>query len=105
VADVEKKSFQSIRMSININFMRFIVCSRQRPDLTDDERQRLYAAAESFYTTMPADVKLEADYILADRSGSYSVLTVPDRETLDAIMAPFAGLVVAEIHSLLEGGP
>ena len=54
---------------------------------------------------MPADVKLEADYILADRSGSYSVLTVPDRETLDAIMAPFAGLVVAEIHSLLEGGP
>jgi hypothetical protein len=85
--------------------MRFIVCSRQRPNLSDDERQRLYAAAETFYTKMPADVKLEADFILADRTGSYSVLTVPDRETMDAIMAPFAGLVVAEIHPLLEGGP
>ncbi len=85
-----------------MNFMRFIVCSRQRPDLTDDERQRLYAAANAFYTKMPADVKLEADYILADRTGSYSVLSVPDRETMDAIMAPFEGLVVVEILPLLE---
>jgi len=97
--------FQSTLPSIKLAAMRFIVCSRQRPALTEDEGQRLYAATEAFYREMPADVKLEADYILADRSGSYSVLTVPGRETMDALMAPFAGLVVAEIHPLLDAGP
>ena len=82
--------------------MRFIVCSRQRPNLTPDETRRLYAAAEKFYTGMPPDVKLEADYILQDRSGSYSVLTVPDRDTMDTIMAPFEGLVIAEIHEIQD---
>lgn len=91
--------------SINISGMRYIVHSRQRPNLSPEELARLYAAAEKFYTQMPAGVKLEADYILADRSGSYSVLTVPDRETMDAIMAPYEGLVIAEIHALLEAAP
>lgn len=85
--------------------MRYIVCSRQRPGLSPDELGRLYAAAQQFYTGMPPGVKLEADYILQDRSGSYSVLTVPDRATMDTIMAPFEGLVVAEIHELAESAP
>jgi hypothetical protein len=85
--------------------MRFIVVSRQRPNLSPEETARLYAAANTFYTAMPAGVKLEADFILADRTGSYSVVNVPDRATMDAIMAPFEGLVVAEIHALLDAPP
>ena len=82
--------------------MRYLVHSRQRPGLAPEELARLYLAAQAFYTAMPPGVKLEADYILADRTGSYSVLTAPDRETMDRIMAPFEGLVRAEIHALLE---
>lgn len=82
--------------------MRYIVVSRQRPNLSPEETTRLYAAANQFYTGMPPGVKLEADFILADRTGSYSVVSVPDRATMDAIMAPFEGLVVAELHALLD---
>ena len=85
--------------------MRYIVHSRQRPNLTPEQLKRLYAAAEKLYTQIPPGVKLEADYILADRSGSYSVLTVPHRATLDAIMAPYEGLVIAESHALLQAPP
>ncbi len=85
--------------------MRFIVNSRQRPNLTPEETQRLYAAAGAFYTQMPPGTILEGDFILYDRTGSYSVLTVPDRETLDAIMAPFEGLVVVEILRLQDAAP
>lgn len=85
--------------------MRYIVISRQRPNLSPEETARLYAAANQFYTGMPEGVKLEADYILADRTGSYSVVDVPDRATMDAIMAPFAGLVNAELHLLLDAPP
>lgn len=85
--------------------MRYIVVSRQRPNLTPDEQGRLYAAAQKFYTQMPPGVRLEADYILADRTGSYSVVDVPDRATMEAIMAPFDGLVVAELHLLLDAQP
>lgn len=85
--------------------MRYIVISRQRPNLSPEETARLYAAANQFYTGMPAGVKLEADYILADRTGSYSVVDVPDRATMDAIMAPFEGLVNAEVHLLLDAPP
>lgn len=82
--------------------MRFLVHSKTRTGLTPEQTTRLYAAAQAFYTGMPPGVLLEADYILADRSGSYSVLTVPDRDTMDRIMAPFAGLVDAEVVLLLE---
>ena len=49
---------------------------------------------------IPADVRLEADFIKADKKGSYSVLTVPDRATMDRILAPFEGLVVVEVVEL-----
>lgn len=81
--------------------MRFLVHSLQVPDLDDAQRGRLYAAMQRFYAHVPDGVTLECDYIKADRSGSYSVLDVPDRATLDAIMAPFEGLVRVEIVPVL----
>ncbi len=77
--------------------MRFMVVSSQVPNLDAEQTQRLYAAMGDFYGKVPPGVTLEGDYIKADRSGSYSILSVPDRATLDRIMAPFAGLVLVEI--------
>ncbi|MEZ4473217.1 MAG: DUF3303 family protein [bacterium] len=81
--------------------MRYLVHSEQRPDLTPAEIDRLYAAIADFYKAIPTEVVLETDYVKADQRGSYSVLSVPDRASLDAIMAPFRGLVEVEIVELL----
>ena len=81
--------------------MKFLVHSDQRPGLTDEENRRLYGAMQDFYTGIPDGVTLECDYVKADRSGSYSVLDVPDRAALDAILEPFEGLVVLEIVEVL----
>ncbi len=81
--------------------MKFMVHSSQRPGLTEEENGRLYAAMQAFYGEIPEGVALECDYVKADRSGSYSVLDVPDRAALDAILAPFDGLVVVEVVEVL----
>lgn len=77
--------------------MRFLVQSVQRPHLDERQMERLYAAMNAFYTQVPPGVELECDYIRADRRGSYSVLRVPDRSTLDRILAPFEGLVEIDV--------
>jgi hypothetical protein len=81
--------------------MRFLVQAMQRPDLTPDEHARLYAAMGEFYGGIPSGVTLECDYIRDDRRGSFSVLDVPDRATLDRILAPFAGLVEVQVVPVL----
>ena len=81
--------------------MKFLVHSDQRAGLTGEENRRLYGAMQAFYSEVPEGVTLECDYIKADRSGSYSVLDVPDRAALDAILAPFDGLVVLEVVEVL----
>ncbi len=83
--------------------MRFMVQGRQPADLTDDQRRRLYAAMDVFYGDIPDGVTLECDYIRADKLGSYSVLSLPDRATLDRILAPFDGLVDVEVVELVAG--
>ena len=80
--------------------MRFLVHAEQRPDLTEAERHAFYGAMQVFYEQVPPDVRLEADFIKADRTGSYSVLTVPDRAVVDRILAPFEGWVVLEVVEL-----
>jgi hypothetical protein len=90
--------------------MRFLVHSMQRPGLTPAETARLYAAMRVFYGDVPRGVTLECDYVRDDRRGSYSVLDVPDRATLDRILAPFAGLVDVDVVPVLTaaeamGGP
>ncbi len=80
--------------------MRFLVHSMQRTGLTDDENRRLYEAMGVFYGNIPDGVTLECDYVRADKLGSYSVLSVPDRATLDQILAPFEGLVNVEVVSV-----
>ena len=84
--------------------MRFMVQSMQRPNLTAEERDQLYGAMQVFYNNIPDGVKLIFDFIRADKLGSYSVLEVPDRATIDHIMAPFDGLVNAEIIEVLTVG-
>ncbi|MCA9545688.1 MAG: hypothetical protein KC613_14890 [Myxococcales bacterium] len=80
--------------------MRFLVISRQKPGLNDTQKQGLYQAVTAFHTN-PGAVKVEADYALADRSGSYSVVDVPDRATLDAKMAAFAPFVTTEVLEVM----
>lgn len=77
--------------------MRFLVKADQVPGLNPAQRARLYEEMGRFYAAMPPGVTLECDYVRTDRLGSYSVLDVPDRATLDAILAPFAGLVNVEV--------
>lgn len=81
--------------------MRFLVHSMQRPGLTDAENLRLYEAMGVFYAKIPAGVTLECDYVRADKLGSYSVLSVPDRAALDQILAPFDGLVVLDVVEVM----
>jgi hypothetical protein len=81
--------------------MRFLVHSMQVPNLSPEQNARLYQAMNAFYNEVPKGVTLECDYIRADKLGSYSVLDVPDRATLDRIMAPFDGLVKAEVVPVL----
>ena len=81
--------------------MRFLVHSLQNNDLDANQKVRLYATMNKFYTDMPKGITLECDYILADRSGSYSVLEVPDRAALDAVLAPFDGLIKVEIFEVI----
>lgn len=81
--------------------MRFLVRSMQRTGLTEAENKRLYAAMGEFYGNIPDGVTLECDYIRTDRLGSYSVLEVPDRATLDHILSPFEGLVNVEVVPVL----
>ncbi len=81
--------------------MRFMVQAMQPPVLTPEQQAQLQKAIGAFYANIPADVTLECDYIRADRRGSWSVLSVPDRATLDRVMAPFEGLVVVDIVPVL----
>jgi hypothetical protein len=81
--------------------MKFMVQSMQRPNLTEADNARLYTAMNGFYTNIPEGVTLMSDFIRADKLGSYSVLEVPDRATMDAIMAPFDGLVIVDIVEVL----
>ena len=81
--------------------MRFMVISDQVPNLTEEHNTRLYRAMNLFYKNIPNDVILEGDFIRADRKGSYSVLTVPDRGVLDRILAPYEGLIKVEVQELL----
>ena len=81
--------------------MRFLVHSMQVPNLSPEQNARLYQAMNAFYHQIPKGVTLECDYIRADKLGSYSVLDVPDRATLDRILAPFDGLVQAEVVPVL----
>ena len=77
--------------------MKFMVVSMQVPNLTAEQNARLYKAMGRFYPDVPDGVTLECDYIRVDKLGSYSVLDVPDRETLDEILEPFDGLVQVEV--------
>ena len=81
--------------------MRYHVHSMQRPGLTEAESRSLYEAMGVFYGAIPTGVTLECDYVRADKLGSYSVLSVPDRAALDRILAPFEGLVVLDIVEVL----
>lgn len=81
--------------------VRFLVVSEQVPGLSEAETARLYAAMKDFYEAVPDGVVLECDYVRADRRGSYSVLTVPDRAALDRILAPFEGLCRLQVVEVL----
>lgn len=88
--------------------MKFLVRSMQRAGLTEEENARLYSAMNDFYSRIPPNVTLECDYVRADRLGSYSVLDVPDRAALDAILVPFTGLVeleTVEVVTTAESAP
>ena len=82
--------------------MKFMVESTQVPDLSEAQLARLYEAMGQFYSSIPDGVTLECDYVRADRSGSWSVLDVPDRAALDAILAPFDGLVRVAVTEVLS---
>jgi|ETNmetMinimDraft_25_1059894.scaffolds.fasta_scaffold310202_1 hypothetical protein len=81
--------------------MKFMVVSEQVTDLKEDARSELYEAMNQFYSNIPPGVRLEKDYIRADRLGSYSILEVENREAVTAVMAPFDGLVHAQIIELI----
>ena len=83
--------------------MRYLVHSEQKPDLTPGQIEGLYEAIADFYKAIPTEVVLETNYVKTDQKGSYSVLSVPDRASLDAIMAPFSRFVEVEIIELLAG--
>ncbi len=83
--------------------MRFLVRGRSRTDLDPEAQRRLGVAMNAFYTAPPEGVVLECDYILSDRSGSFSVLVVPDRAALDAVLGPFEGLVDLEVFEVITG--
>jgi hypothetical protein len=81
--------------------MHFMVQSRQRPNMTGAETDRMHEAMAAFYANIPHGVTLECDYVHADKLGAYSVLRVPNRATLDGILAPFDGLVVVRVVEVL----
>lgn len=81
--------------------MRFMVISKQRTDLNDAQQRTLYEAIQAFYANPPATMTVESDYVLADRTGSYSIVEVADRATLDTVMRPFDGLVNVEINEVV----
>ncbi len=83
--------------------MKFMVQSEQARQLDDEERAELYKRMGVFYGGIPEGVTLECDYIRADRLGSWSVLDVPDRATLDGILAPFDGYVRVTVTELVSG--
>lgn len=81
--------------------MKVLVKGTQRRDLDAEEMRRLYAAMNAFYTDIPDGVTLLFDLIRTDRKGSYSVLEVPDRETIERIVEPFSGLVEIELVEVI----
>ncbi len=83
--------------------MSFLVVSHQKPNLKPDQLKALYGAIEQFHAH-PGDVVVEADYVLADRSGSYSVVSVPDQATLNGAMSAFEGLVDVEVREVMPAG-
>jgi muconolactone delta-isomerase len=74
---------------LEIDAMLFLLTNRTRANLSSAQFGELAAAAKAFYASIPADVRIRAEWAAIDQSHNYTLLEAPDFDTVRRIQAPF----------------
>lgn len=82
--------------------MLFLLTSRTRPGLSQEQYEALAALAREFYANIPAGIKLRGNWVAADGSQSFALLEADDLPTVDALYAPFRPYVDTDIVAVNE---
>jgi len=77
--------------------MLYILISKTRPDLTQEEYTELGKRAKQFYNQVPEGIKLCGDWAANDQSRTFSLIETDDLALLEEIQSPFQGYVDIEM--------
>ena len=80
--------------------MLFMLVSKTRTDLSNEEFAHLGELAKDFYANIPADVSLHNDWAAVDGSGTFALIEADDAVAIEKIQAPFRPYVDIEIVSV-----
>ena len=76
--------------------MLYMLINRTRHDLTPVQYQELGQRAQAFYDNVPDGLTLHGDWTAQDRSCTFALVEADDPALVEAIQAPFRGLVDIE---------
>lgn len=77
--------------------MLYILISRTRQNLSQQEYKALGELAQSFYTNVPEGIELQADWGANDQSRTFSLIKTERPELLELIQEPFRPYVDIEV--------
>lgn len=75
--------------------MLYMLVSRTRPNLTQEDYARLGQMAQGFYDNIPSGLKLHGDWAAKDRT--FALLETENPELLEQLQAPFRPYVDMEL--------
>ena len=76
--------------------MLYMLINRTRPDLDEAQYRQLAERAQAFYAGIPEGVTLHGDWAASDGSRTFALVEADDPALVEAIKAPFEGLVDIE---------
>lgn len=77
--------------------MLFLLTSRTRPGLGDEQYRELGTLAKAFYASIPEGMHIRGEWVAVDRSANYSLVEAPDEATVRRVQAPFAAFTETAI--------
>jgi hypothetical protein len=80
--------------------MLYMLISRTRPGLTQEQYAELAELAKRFYASVPPGLTLHGDWGAVDGSCTFSVLETEERALLEQIQAPFQAYVDMELTAV-----
>ncbi len=82
--------------------MLYLIISRTRSGLSEDDMKQLADAAKNFYGNIPAGLALTGNWAETNGARTFALLETENPDLLENIQAPFRPFVDMEVISLVN---